>query len=57
MTPTLKNTLIPAPTLLAGYRASDGIFDESHTAKGEMRPHYAGIVRSLGVGPAAAIAH
>ena len=36
-----------APSLLAGYRALDGVFDESHTAQGEMRPHYAGLVRSL----------
>ena len=41
-------TLTDAPTgLLAGYRPSDGVFDESHTAKGEMRSHYGGLVRSL----------
>ena len=36
-----------ATELLAGYRALDGVFDESHTAQGGMRPHYAGLVRSL----------
>ena len=36
-----------APSLLAGYRALDGVFDESHTAQGGMRAHYAGLVRSL----------
>src|SRR5436190_13159722 len=33
--------------LFSDYRSAEGVFDESHTGEGELRPHYEGLRRSL----------
>jgi len=41
------------PPVFANYRRTPGLFDECLTAAGEVRPHYAGFLESLGqTGPA-----
>ena len=33
--------------LFSDYRSAEGVFDESHTHEGELRPHYDPLRRSL----------